>query len=71
MTGYPQPAPVFADSDAQADIIGWARSEDEAFSIYLNFYHGTGTRCIDAAQVTREREDRGPVDGWIPVCVDT
>lgn len=64
---YPVAAPVFADADYQADIIGQARTAAEAVAIYSAYYEGTGeTPPIKARKACPDRHGEGPVDGWVP-----
>lgn len=63
---YPSPAPVFADADYQADIIGQARTAAEAVAIYAAYYEGTGQVVAKALKACPDRRGEGPVDGWAP-----
>lgn len=68
---YPVAAPVFADADHMADIIGYARTAAEAHAIYARYYAGTGEeREIRVAKACPERRGEGPVDGWVPEFLD-
>lgn len=69
MTEYPTPAPVFADADHEAEILGEAKTADEAMAIYRDFFDGTGAVPVSAVKTTPERSGR-PVDGWLPVTTD-
>jgi hypothetical protein len=64
---YVVPAPVFADADHMAYIIGQAKTAAEAVAIYEAYYAGTGeTRRIIAVKACPDRGKEGPVDGWVP-----
>jgi len=64
---YAAPAPVFADAEYMADIIGYARTAVEAVAIYRAYNEGTGeTREARAVKTSRDRRNEGPVDGWAP-----
>lgn len=67
---YPTPAPVFADADHGADIIGQARTATEAMAIYADHFAGTGAKVVKAVKACPERRGEGPVDGWVPELVD-
>jgi hypothetical protein len=47
---YPVPAPVFADADLEAEIIGQARTAAEAMALYEQQYVGTGMRPTKAVR---------------------
>ncbi len=66
---YPTAAPVFADADHMADIIGQARTAAEAKAIYTTYYANTDVIVVNAIKATPDRED-GPADGWIPEMTD-
>jgi hypothetical protein len=67
---YPTAAPVYADADHMAGIIGHARTADEAMAIYAEHFAGTGAKAVQAVKVCPERRGAsggsGPVDGWAP-----
>lgn len=64
---YPSPAPVFADADYQAEIIGQATTAAEAVAIYATYYAGTGSAPVTKAlKACPDRKGEGPVDGWVP-----
>lgn len=66
-TAYPVAAPVFADADAMADIIGHAATAAEANAIYARHFEGTGEdRKAKAVKACPDRRGEGPVDGWVP-----
>lgn len=67
---YPVPAPVFADADYQADVIGQATTADEAMAIYAAYFEGTGARPVKAIKACPDRRGEGPVDGWVPELAD-
>ena len=65
---YPHIAPIFADADANADIIGMAITAHEALAIYEGHFAGTGeTRKISVEKACPDRRGIGPVDGWVPI----
>lgn len=66
---YPTAAPVFADADHQAAIIGQARTAEEAMAIYTNQFAGSGLKPIKAVKACPDRRGEGPVDGWVPEVV--
>jgi hypothetical protein len=66
-TSYPVPAPIYADGDYMADIIGYAKTADEAMARYVDYFAGTGTTVTGARKITPERRGEGPVDGWAPI----
>ena len=61
---YPTPAPVFADADYQADIIGQAKTSEEALAIYRAYFDGV--TIVRAVKTCPDRRGKGPVDGWVP-----
>jgi len=63
---YASAAPVFADADYMADIIGQAKTAEEALAIYTRHFDGTGARAIKAIKICPDRRGEGPVDGWAP-----
>lgn len=70
MTSYPTAAPIFADADYMAEIIGTARTADEALARYRDYFDGTGATVTAVRKVQPERHGEGPVDGWAPVLAD-
>lgn len=67
---YPLAAPVFADGDHQADIIGQATTAAEAMAIYAKHFAGTGAKPVKALKACPDRRGEGPVDGWVPELAD-
>ncbi|MFI5020766.1 MAG: hypothetical protein ACHQRJ_03795 [Alphaproteobacteria bacterium] len=67
---YPCAAPVFADADHGAEIIGQARTAAEAMAVYAAHFTGTGAQAVRAIKACPERRGQGPVDGWVPELVD-
>ena len=67
---YPSAAPVFADADHMADVIGQAATAAEALAIYAAHYEGTGARAVKALKACPDRRGEGPVDGWVPELAD-
>ena len=65
-TTYPIAAPVFADDEPNADILGYAADADEAMALYREFYFDTGTDAVMAVKACPDRRGEGPVDGWVP-----
>ena len=67
---YPEPAPVFDGVDHPIEIIGEARTAEEAIKIYREYLLGTGARAVNALKACPELRGTGPVDGWVPVLAD-
>lgn len=64
---YPSPAPVFADANYMAEIIGHAATAAEAVALYTAYYAGTGASAVTKAlKACPDRKGDGPVDGWVP-----
>lgn len=62
---YPVAAPVFADADYAANVIGFAKTEAEAVGIYRRYYSTTNVGPVMGAH--KINANPGNVDGWAPV----
>lgn len=67
---YQSPAPMFADAEHQADIIGYAITASEALAIYATHFAGTGARAVKVIKACPERRGEGPAAGWISELAD-
>ena len=64
---YPTAAPVFADAEHMAEVIGETRTAAEAVALYTAYYAGTGAGTVTKARTAcPDRGSEGPVDGWVP-----
>jgi hypothetical protein len=55
MLSYPTAAPIFADADYMAEIIGEAQTADEAKARYAAFYADSGVVITAAMKAQPER----------------
>lgn len=65
MLTYTTAAPIFADADYNADMIGEAKTEAEAVAAYVAHFVGTGSLPVTGAR--KIVMDPGSRDGWAPV----